>query len=194
MANPVPSPVTLAAAHSTTVPDPRYNYRGETTSLFDMLAMATNDLDVSVRAANCMGHAGIEFIWQLVEKNEREMLKSKNFGKKSLNELRDLLTEFGLNLGMILEEDLRAALPVRSAELKAAVEAAYPPRIKQVPDPLEHIDAGYRLQLEIYTARRIGLGRISRSALPAEISKQAQRAMDQARQMRAANPWPGVKS
>lgn len=58
-----------------------------------------DELDLSVRSANCLQNAGIEFIWQLVEKTEAEMLKTKNFGRKSLNEIKDTLNELGLGLG-----------------------------------------------------------------------------------------------
>ena len=61
-----------------------------------------DELDLSVRSANCLQNAGIEFIWQLVEKTEGEMLKTKNFGRKSLNEIKEILAELGLSLGMKL--------------------------------------------------------------------------------------------
>ena len=60
------------------------------------------ELDLSVRSANCLQNAGIEFIWQLVERTEPEMLKTKNFGRKSLNEIKELLSDMGLSLGMKL--------------------------------------------------------------------------------------------
>jgi DNA-directed RNA polymerase subunit alpha len=60
------------------------------------------ELDLSVRSANCLQNAGIEYIWQLVEKTEAEMLKTKNFGRKSLNEIKELLSDLGLSLGMKL--------------------------------------------------------------------------------------------
>ena len=61
-----------------------------------------DELDLSVRSANCLQNAGIEYIWQLVERSEAEMLKTKNFGRKSLNEIKELLSELGLSLGMKL--------------------------------------------------------------------------------------------
>jgi len=60
------------------------------------------ELDLSVRSANCLQNAGIEYIWQLVEKSEAEMLKTKNFGRKSLNEIKEILSNLGLSLGMKL--------------------------------------------------------------------------------------------
>ncbi len=61
-----------------------------------------DELELSVRSANCLQNAGIEHIWQLVEKSEAEMLKTKNFGRKSLNEIKEILAELGLSLGMKL--------------------------------------------------------------------------------------------
>ena len=55
------------------------------------------------RSANCLRNADINKIYQLVSKTEAEMLKTKNFGRKSLNEIKEVLTEMGLTLGMKLE-------------------------------------------------------------------------------------------
>ncbi|MEC7986384.1 MAG: DNA-directed RNA polymerase subunit alpha [Myxococcota bacterium] len=60
------------------------------------------ELELSVRSANCLQNAGIEYIYQLVQKSEAEMLKTKNFGRKSLNEIKDILSERELSLGMKL--------------------------------------------------------------------------------------------
>ncbi len=68
----------------------------------DALFKRVDELDLSVRSANCLQNAGIEYIWQLVEKTEAEMLKTKNFGRKSLNEIKEILSELGLSLGMKL--------------------------------------------------------------------------------------------
>ena len=68
----------------------------------DSLFKRVDELELSVRSANCLQNAGIEYIWQLVEKSEAEMLKTKNFGRKSLNEIKEILTELGLTLGMKL--------------------------------------------------------------------------------------------
>ncbi len=68
----------------------------------EALNKRVDELDLSVRSANCLQNAGIEHIWQLVEKTEAEMLKTKNFGRKSLNEIKELLSELGLSLGMKL--------------------------------------------------------------------------------------------
>jgi DNA-directed RNA polymerase subunit alpha len=61
------------------------------------------ELELSVRSANCLQNAGITYIGELVQKTEAEMLKTKNFGRKSLKEIRDLLAEMDLQLGMKIE-------------------------------------------------------------------------------------------
>jgi len=61
------------------------------------------ELELSVRSANCLKNANIIKIYQLVNKTEAEMLKTKNFGRKSLNEIKEVLSEMGLSLGMKLE-------------------------------------------------------------------------------------------
>ncbi len=61
------------------------------------------DLDLSVRSANCLQNAQIRFIGELVQKSEAEMLKTKNFGRKSLKEIKAVLSELGLELGMSIE-------------------------------------------------------------------------------------------
>ena len=62
-----------------------------------------NELELSVRAANCLKNANIKTIADLVQKTEGEMLRTKNFGKKSLNEIKEILTEMGLGLGVKLD-------------------------------------------------------------------------------------------
>jgi len=63
------------------------------------LFRSVNELELSVRAANCLNNANIKTIADLVQKSEGEMLKTKNFGKKSLNEIKEILSEMGLSLG-----------------------------------------------------------------------------------------------
>lgn len=62
-----------------------------------------DELELSVRSANCLQNADIKFIGELVQRSEQEMLKTKNFGRKSLNEIREILHEMGLGFGMRLE-------------------------------------------------------------------------------------------
>ncbi len=64
------------------------------------LHRSVNELELSVRAANCLKNANIKTIEDLVQKTEMEMLKTKNFGKKSLNEIKEVLLEMGLGLGI----------------------------------------------------------------------------------------------
>jgi DNA-directed RNA polymerase subunit alpha len=61
-----------------------------------------DELELSVRSQNCLQNAGIEYIYQLVERTEAEMLKTKNFGRKSLNEIKEILADLALSLGMKL--------------------------------------------------------------------------------------------
>jgi DNA-directed RNA polymerase subunit alpha len=67
------------------------------------LYRSVEELELSVRSANCLKNAEINKIWQLVSKTEAEMLKTKNFGRKSLNEIKEVLSEMGLSLGMKLD-------------------------------------------------------------------------------------------
>ena len=69
----------------------------------DNLYRSVEELELSVRSANCLKNAQIHKIYQLVSKTEAEMLKTKNFGRKSLNEIKEVLGEMGLSLGMKLE-------------------------------------------------------------------------------------------
>ena len=71
--------------------------------LTESMYKSVDELELSVRAANCLEHAGIRFIGELVGKTEAEMLKTKNFGRKTLNEIKDLLSEMGLHLGMKMD-------------------------------------------------------------------------------------------
>ena len=67
------------------------------------LYRSVDELELSVRSANCLKNAGIKLIGELVSRTEAEMLKTQNFGRKSLNEIKDILGEMGLSLGMKLE-------------------------------------------------------------------------------------------
>ncbi len=67
------------------------------------LYKSVEELELSVRSANCLKNAHIRFIWELVQKSESEMLKTKNFGRKSLNEIKAILEEMGLGLGVKLD-------------------------------------------------------------------------------------------
>jgi len=91
----------------------------ERTKLKKLLNMSVNEIELSVRAANCLNNANITTVGQLAMKTEQEMLKYRNFGKKSLNEIKEKLAGLGLGLGMSFEpgllenpkEDAAAAAP-----------------------------------------------------------------------------------
>lgn len=67
------------------------------------LYRTVEELELSVRSANCLKNAGIKLIGELVSKSEAEMLKTQNFGRKSLNEIKDILVDMGLTLGMKID-------------------------------------------------------------------------------------------
>jgi len=83
----------------------------------ESLYKSVDELELSVRAANCLENAGIRYIGELVMRSESEMLKTKNFGRKTLNEIKDILAEMGLHLGMKIEGFDPARL--REREFKA---------------------------------------------------------------------------
>src|SRR5512147_1091277 len=78
----------------------------EKTKMKKLLNMSVNEIELSVRAANCLNNANITTVGQLAMKTEQEMLKYRNFGKKSLNEIKDKLASLGLSLGMNFEPEL----------------------------------------------------------------------------------------
>jgi DNA-directed RNA polymerase subunit alpha len=69
----------------------------------DKLNKSVDELELSVRSYNCLKNANIKTIGELVQKTESEMLKTKNFGRKSLNEIKEILAGMGLSLGMKLD-------------------------------------------------------------------------------------------
>jgi DNA-directed RNA polymerase subunit alpha len=75
----------------------------ESEGLNENLFRSVDELELSVRSANCLKHANIKLIGDLVQKTEAEILATKNFGRKSLNEIKDILSDMGLSLGMKLE-------------------------------------------------------------------------------------------
>src|SRR6516162_5905752 len=78
----------------------------ENLKLKKLLNMSVNEIELSVRAANCLNNANITTVGQLALKTEAEMLKYRNFGKKSLNEIKDKLLQLGLSLGIKFESGL----------------------------------------------------------------------------------------
>jgi DNA-directed RNA polymerase subunit alpha len=93
----------------------------EEAKLNENLYRSVDELELSVRSANCLQQANIRSIGDLVQKSEAEMLKTKNFGRKSLKEIKEILSEMGLSLGMKLD-----GWPPKGA---APVAAAAAPRV-----------------------------------------------------------------
>jgi DNA-directed RNA polymerase subunit alpha len=88
----------------------------EKAKLKKLLNMSVNEIELSVRAANCLNNANITTVGQLAMKSEQEMLKYRNFGKKSLNEIKDKLQALGLSLGMNFEAGLLDTAPKENSE------------------------------------------------------------------------------
>lgn len=84
-------------------PRPERSDDGPTIPLNDNLFRSVDELEFSVRSQNCLQNADIKYIGELVQKSEQEMLKTKNFGHKSLNEIKEILREMGLELGMKID-------------------------------------------------------------------------------------------
>jgi DNA-directed RNA polymerase subunit alpha len=80
--------------------------------LSEQLNRSVEELELSVRSYNCLKNANIQTIGELVQKTEAEMLRTKNFGRKSLNEIKEILGGMGLSLGMKLDAHGRLVAPV----------------------------------------------------------------------------------
>ena len=76
------------------------------------LDRSVEELELSVRSYNCLKNANITTIRELVQKTEQEMLKTKNFGRKSLNEIKEILSAMGLSLGMKIDEKGNPLMPL----------------------------------------------------------------------------------
>ncbi len=85
--------------------------------LNENLNRSVEELELSVRSYNCLKNANIQTIGELVQKSEQEMLKTKNFGRKSLNEIKEILASMGLSLGMRIDERGQAVAPPPSAQM-----------------------------------------------------------------------------
>jgi DNA-directed RNA polymerase subunit alpha len=85
----------------------------EREDLLQKLNMSVNEIELSVRAANCLNNANITTVGELAQKSEADMLKYRNFGKKSLNEIKGKLEELGLALGMTFDSDVLPKLEER---------------------------------------------------------------------------------
>ncbi len=98
-------------------PEPVAQIKEEGGSQFNPnLYRSVEELELSVRSANCLQNANIKYIYELVQKTEAEMLKTKNFGRKSLNEIKDILSEMGLSLGMKLDGFVPPTQPPKPAD------------------------------------------------------------------------------
>jgi DNA-directed RNA polymerase subunit alpha len=87
-------------------------------SLNDNLFKNVDELELSVRSYNCLKNANIKTIIELVQKTEPEMLKTKNFGRKSLNEIKEILGKMGLHLGMKIDVDSLSKEAVQTGGVK----------------------------------------------------------------------------
>ncbi len=81
----------------------------------EVLNRSVEELELSVRSYNCLKNANIQTIGELVQKTEAEMLRTKNFGRKSLNEIKEILANMGLSLGMRIDQHGRLVAPPASA-------------------------------------------------------------------------------
>lgn len=88
----------------------------EERKLVKNLTTNINDLELSVRAVNCLSSAQIHYLGELVEKSESQMLKYRNFGKKSLLEIKEKLYDYGLSLEMVLKESVKEELMRQMAQ------------------------------------------------------------------------------
>jgi DNA-directed RNA polymerase subunit alpha len=86
--------------------------------LYKVLAQDVEVLDLSVRAMNCLNSADIRIVGELCSKSEARMLKYRNFGKKSLDEIKEKIEKIGLGLGMTFSENIMIALDKESEKLR----------------------------------------------------------------------------
>src|SRR6266700_1523553 len=105
----------------------------------DNLNRSVEELELSVRSYNCLKNANIQSIGELVQKTEAEMLKTKNFGRKSLNEIKEILAQMGLSLGMRIDEQGNAVPGPTSISPAAALAAGYS-RYDDEDEPLYFFD------------------------------------------------------
>ena len=102
--------------------DAREMMSEEDLKIFKLLAQDVDTLDLSVRAMNCLNNANIKLIGELCTKSESRMLKYRNFGKKSLDEIKEKIDKLGLSLGMTFSDTLLAALELESAKVRLEPE------------------------------------------------------------------------
>ncbi len=87
----------------------------------EVLNRSVEELELSVRSYNCLKNANIQTIGELVQKTEAEMLRTKNFGRKSLNEIKEILANMGLSLGMRIDAHGRLVAPPHPAACRRTI-------------------------------------------------------------------------
>jgi DNA-directed RNA polymerase subunit alpha len=112
---------------------------GRTLLRNDNLNRSVEELELSVRSYNCLKNANIQTIGELVQKTEAEMLKTKNFGRKSLNEIKEILAQMGLSLGMKIDENGNAVPGPTSIPPATALAASYN-HYDDEDEPLDSVD------------------------------------------------------
>ena len=104
------------------IPEKPVVLNDEEEKLFKLLSQDVEVLDLSVRAMNCLNSANIKLVFELCNKTESKMLKYRNFGKKSLDEIKEKIEKLGLELGMTLSDRLLTALEAEAARVRADAE------------------------------------------------------------------------
>ena len=99
----------------------------------EVLNRSVEELELSVRSYNCLKNANIQTIGELVQKTEAEMLRTKNFGRKSLNEIKEILGNMGLSLGMKIDAHGRLVAPPHAGW---AAMTDYGPEDEGQPEPM----------------------------------------------------------
>ena len=97
------------------------------------LDKSVEELELSVRSYNCLKNANIRTIRELVQKTEAEMLKTKNFGRKSLNEIKEILHTMGLSLGMRVDQPAARRRSSRAGQVGRADGGWVPPARSAIP-------------------------------------------------------------
>ena len=106
----------------TQVVPPDIKLTPEEERLFRLLSHDIDSLDLSVRAMNCLNRANVRLLYELCTKTEAKMLKFRNFGHKTLEEIKEKIEKLGLELGMVLSDRLLAALDAEAANIRAESE------------------------------------------------------------------------
>ena len=92
----------------------------------EILNRSVEELELSVRSYNCLKNANIQTIGELIQRTEAEMLRTKNFGRKSLNEIKEILASMGLSLGMKIDAQSRLVAPPGGSSIDLSAEQGIP--------------------------------------------------------------------